>query len=188
MKPLIPFALSLFSFAVMGQKFHTDFKYNDYLNKGIRIQNSYPKGGQKYTDPYSGKEYVYVIFWARIINETASNLELEIHFPNDSFTIPSSPNTVFNLFLPKEEMAIEKEALYNYGLDINSVLNESINKPSEVTTTTIHTKDSYLFYTVAISNKGVNGVIRAGFELEKQDLIYKINGYKINCGRIVSKN
>ncbi|TDQ27837.1 hypothetical protein [Tenacibaculum caenipelagi] len=186
MKPLISFTL-LFSLAVMGQKFHTDFKYNDSLNNGIRIQNSYPKGGQKYTDPYSEKEYVYVIFWTRISNETASNLKLEIHFPHDSFTIPSSLNTIFNLFLPKEKMAIEKDVLFNYGLDINSVLNENINKPSELTTI-IPPKNSYLFYTVAISNKGVNGVVRTGFELEKRDLIYKINGYKIICGRIVTKN
>lgn len=187
MKILISFTLLLISFTVMGQKFHTDFEYNDSINKGIRIQNSYPKGGQKYTAPNSGKEYVYVVFWTRISNETVSNLELEIHFPNESFTIPSSPNTVFNLHVPKKEMTNEKETLYNYGLDLKSFLDENIDKPSELVTT-IHPNDSFLFYTVAISNQGINGVVRAGFELERRDLIYKINGYKINCGRIVAKN
>jgi hypothetical protein len=183
MKLLISFTLLLFSFAVMGQKFHTDFEYTDSINKGIRIQNSYPKGGQKYTDPNRGKEYVYVIFWTCISNETASNLELEIHFPNDSFTIPSSPNTVFNLYVPKKEMTLEKEQLSNFGLDLKSFLDENIAKPSELRTT-IHPNDTYLFYTVAISNQGINGVVRAGFELEGRDLIYKINDYKLIVGEL----
>ena len=59
----------------MGQNFHTEFKYDDSLNKGISIQNSYPKGGQKYTAP-NGKEYIYLVFWTCIKNETDSDLAL----------------------------------------------------------------------------------------------------------------
>ncbi len=170
----------------MGQKFHTEFKYADSINKDISIQNSYPKGGQKYTD-LNGKEYVYVIFWTCVTNETASDLELTIDFQIDSFTIPSSPDTKFQLYLPKEKMTLEKEPLLNYGLDLKSFLDENIDKPSELLTT-ISPNDSYLFYVVALSNQGVNGVVRAGFELQKQDLFYKINDHKISCGRIVAKN
>ncbi len=169
----------------MGQKFHTEFKYDDSLNKGVTIQNSYPKGGQKYTDPI-GRKYVYVIFWTCITNKSDSELELTIDFPNDSFTIPSSPDINFNLHLPMEEMTIEKETLSNYGLDLKSFLDKSIYKPSELVKT-ISPNDSYLFYVVALSNKGVNGLIRAGFELQEQDLLYKINNYEIHCGRIVAK-
>ncbi len=186
MKLLIAFTLFLSSFTIMAQKFHTKFKYDDSINKGITIQNSYPKGGQKYTAP-NGKEYVFVAFWTCITNETDTNLELNIDFSTDSFTVPSSPYVNFNLYLPMEEMTLEKEPLLNYGLDLKSFLDENIDKPSELLTT-ISPNDSYLFYVVALSNQGVNGVVRAGFELQKQDLFYKINDHEISCGRIVAKN
>lgn len=186
MKLLIAFTLFLSSITIMGQKFHTEFKYADSINKGVSIQNSYPKGGQKYTDP-NGKEYVYVIFWTCVTNETASELELAIGFPIDSFTIPSSPDTKFNLYLPKEKMTLEKDPLFNYGLDLKSFLDRNIDKPSELLIT-ISPNDSYLFYVIALSNRGVNGVVRAGFELQKQDLFYKINDYEISCGQIVAEN
>ena len=186
MKLLIAFSLLLCSYAITGQKFHTEFEYSDSINKGIFIQNSYPKGGLKYTDP-NGKEYVYVIFWSCITNKTVSDLQLAIDFPRDSFTIPSSPSTKFNLFLPKEKMTFKKESLFNYGLNLKLFLDENIDKPTELQKT-IAPNDSYLLYVVALSNQGVNGVVRAGFELQKQDLIYKINGRKVSCGNIVTKN
>lgn len=186
MKLLIAFTLFLTSFTIMGQKFHTEFKYTDSINKDISIQNSYPKGGQKYID-LNGKEYVYVIFWTCITNETATDLELTIDFQIDKFTIPSSLVTKFQLYLPKEKMTLEKEPLFNYGLDLKSFLNKNIYKPSELLTT-ISPNNSYHFYVVALSNQGVNGVVRAGFELQKQDLFYKINDHEISCGRIVTKN
>lgn len=169
----------------MAQKFHTEFKYDDSLNKGITIQNSYPKGGQKYiaTD---GKEYAFVIFWTCITNETNSDLKLKIDFSQESFTVPSSPLVNFNLYLPTEEMTIEKESLPNYGLDLKSFLDENIDKPSELTLS-ISSNETHLFYSVAISNQGVNGPVRAGFELQKQNLIYKINNHEINSGQIITK-
>jgi len=184
MKLLIAFTLFLSSFTIMGQKFHTEFKYADSINKNILIKNSYPKGGQKYTD-LNGKEYVYVVFWTCVSNETASDLELTIDLQSDSFTIPSSPNTKFQLYLPKEKMTLEKDSLFNYGLDLKSFLDKNIDKPSELQTT-ISPNESYLFYVVALSNKGVNGVVRAGFELQQQDLFYKINDHEISCGRIIT--
>ena len=48
MRLLIAFTLLVSSFEIMGQNFHTEFKYEDSLNKGITIQNSFPKGGLKY--------------------------------------------------------------------------------------------------------------------------------------------
>ena len=183
MKLFITISLLLSSFTILGQKFHSEFKYMDSIHKGITIQNSYPRGGQRYTSP-NGNEYVYVIFWTCITNETDSNIELKIDFLPDSFTTPSSPNVNFNIYLPQEEMMFEKDSLYNYGLNLKSFLDESINKPSELNTI-IKPNDLYLFYTGAISNRGVNGVVRAGFELDNQDLVYKLNGYQVNCGEIV---
>ena len=71
MKYLITFTVFLSSYLVMAQKFHTEYKYSDSTNNGITIQNSYPKGGQKYTGPM-GKEYIYVVFWTCVTNETNS--------------------------------------------------------------------------------------------------------------------
>ncbi|PCI00364.1 MAG: hypothetical protein COB81_09035 [Flavobacteriaceae bacterium] len=186
MKLLIVITLFLSSFTIMGQKFHTKFKYAKSINRNISIHNSYPKGGQIYTD-LNGKEYVYVIFWTCVTNETASELELSIDFQIDSFAITSSPDTKFQLYLPKEKMTLEKESLFNFGLNLKSFLDKNIDKPTELLTT-ISPNDSYLFYVVALSNQGINGAVRAGFELQKQDLFYKINKHKIGCGRIVAKN
>ena len=61
MKLLVPIILFLSPYALLVQNFHTEFKYDDYLNQVITIQNSYPKGGQKYTAPNS-KEFVSVVF------------------------------------------------------------------------------------------------------------------------------
>ena len=169
MKNLITSALLLFSFSLIGQNFHTEFKYVDSINKGITIKNSYPRGGEIYTDP-NGKEYVFAIFWTCITNETNSALEITINFPMNSFTVYSSPDVNFNFYLPKEEMTIEKAGLFGYGLDLKSFLDKHIDKPSELLVT-ISPKDSYSFYVVALSNRGVNGVVRAGFELQKQELL-----------------
>lgn len=185
MKLLIAFTIFLSSLTIIGQEFHTEFKYDDSLNKGITIQNSYPKGGLKYKTP-NGKEYVYVVFWTSISNERDSELELSIDFPVKSFTVPSSPFVNFNLYIPNEEMLFEKESLSNYGLDLKSFLDENIEKPSELVKI-IASNESYSFYVIAISNRGVNGVVRAGFELEKQNLIYKINNHEINSGQIRTK-
>ena len=182
MKILITFTLLLFSIIATGQKFHTEFEYDDGINKGITIQNSYPKGGQKYTSP-NGQKYVFVVFWTCITNETDTDLEVKIDFLANSFRIPSSPNVNFNLYLPMEEMALEKELLRNYGLNLKSFLDENIDNPSKLIKK-IAPNNAYLFYTVAISTEGINGPIRAGFELENNDLIYKMNGYEISCGKI----
>ena len=184
MKLLIAFTLFVSSFEIMGQNFHTEFKYDDSLNKGISIQNSYPKGGQKYTAP-NGKEYIYLVFWSCIKNETDYDLALSIEFPIKPFTVPSSPEVNFNLYLPIEEMSPNKEPLFNYGLDLKLFLDKNIEKSAELIKT-IKPNESYSFYVVALSNKGVDGVVRAGFALKKEKLNYKINNHEINCGRIIS--
>ncbi len=193
MKNLIALVILLFSFSVMGQNFHTDkgqnfhteFKYVDSINKGITIRNSYPKGGEVYTDP-NGKKYVYAVFWTCITNESDSDLEININFPINPIMVQSSPDINFNFYLPKEEMSIEKAGLFGYGLDLKSFLDKNIDQPSELLVT-ISPKDSHSFYVVALSNRGVNGVVRAGFELQKLTLIYKINNHEIISGQIITK-
>ena len=188
--------------SVMGQGIDTEYKYVDSTSKGVIIQNSLPRGGLLYTDP-AGKESGYVIFYHRIMNETASPLELTIHFPSDSIPLPSSPSTYFHFFLPPPDtMALETkisynhfsdEELFNYGLDIKSYVDNSRNKPA-LLQRTIYPKDSCLFYVLVIStyrveNEGRPGFsARAGFSLEGQDLFYRINTIEFTCGQLVWKD
>lgn len=185
MKFCFIYTLLLFSCPIIGQNFHTEFKYNDGANKGITIQNSYPKGGKKFVGT-DGNEFVYVTFWTCITNDTSSPLELGIDFTATSFVIPSEPDINFNLFVPHNEMSPEKITLLNYGLDVPNFLIENIYKPTSLRAI-IEPHHSYRFYTVVISSKGVKGTIRAGFELQEKELIYNINNYEINCGKIKLK-
>ncbi|MFD2892754.1 hypothetical protein ACFS5J_12100 [Flavobacterium chuncheonense] len=185
MKRILTLVLLCFSFTFMGQNFHTEFNYTDSTNNGITIQNSYPKGGLSYTD-FDGKKYVYVIFWTSITNKTKSEIELTIDFPITTFGIQSSPSINFQLYLPFQKMTFEKDSLFNYGLDINMFFNNKENKRSSLRTT-IAKNETYNFYIVLLNSQGINGIVRTGFELEHQNLIYKINGQQMNCGTIVPK-
>lgn len=160
-----------------------DHGYTDPIGKGLIIQNSFPKGGEKYTDP-NGKVWVFAIFWTRLTNETARPLELKIDFPVDSFNLPSSLGRYFKLFLPSDTMTHEKEALYNYGLPVlNSFLDKGLQKASSLKRR-IKPKESSAFYVVTLFNKGVDGILRTELIRKGQNLFYKINGKEIYCGRI----
>ena len=41
---------------------------------------------------------------------------------------------------------------------------------------------------LGLSNEGIIGVVRAGFELKRRALFYKINDYEIICGKLKPKN
>ena len=164
--------------------------------KGVIIQNSYPKGNGRldstgkngYNDP-AGKNFAYTIFWTRVINETATPLELTINFPADSFEVPRSPHSYIKLFLPPDTMTLDKESLYDYGLTgLKSFLDTSFNKPTMLQRT-INPKEECLFYIVRLANVGYNGAVRAGLVLQEQDLFYRINMLDslIPCGHIVFK-
>jgi hypothetical protein len=53
---------------------------------------------------------------------------------------------------------------------------------------TINPKRSTTFYVVTLSNRGVDGTIRAGLSLKEQNLFYRINDKEIHCGKINLKN
>ena len=186
MKLLITFTLLTIWFATIGQTFDTEFKYTDSTKKGIIVQNSFPKGGQVYTDP-TGKDFRYVIFWTRVINETAYPLELTINFPADSFAIPSAPDNYFKLLIPLDTMTLDKEPLFDYGLiGLKSFLDTSLNKPTMLQRT-INPKDACLFYVIDLHHRGVKGVVRAAFSLKEQYFFYRVNDKEIPCGQLVYK-
>lgn len=165
----------------------TKYVYTDSIGMSLIIQNSLPKGGQKYTDS-NGKEYVYAVFWTQIINETVNPLELTINFPVDSYELPSSPDRYFKILLPSDTMTLDKVNLFNYGLtDLESSLNNDFNKSASLKRT-INPKESTGFYVVTLFNKGVDGTLRTGLSLREQNLFYRINDKEIHCGKINLKN
>lgn len=160
-----------------------DYEYTDALGKRLSIENSYPKGVEKYTDP-NGKVWVVATFWTRISNETDELLKLSIDFPVDSVELPSSPGRYFKLFLPTDTMTREKEQLYNYGLPVlKSLLDKGFKKVSSLKRT-IKPKESSAFYVVTLFNQGLEGILRTELSLKGQKLFYKVNGKEILCGEI----
>ena len=178
---------------------HTKYEYTDSIGKRLIIQNSLPKGGQKYTDP-DGEVYNYAVFFTRIINETDNPLVLRIDFPVDSYEVPSLPGKYLKILVPPDTMTLDKAPLYAYGLaDLESFLDKSIRKPPSLNRT-INPKESSGFYIVILSLiEGAHGTMRTGLSLKGQNLFYriKIDGSKsntkssdkeINCGSINLKN
>jgi len=140
--------------------------------KGIIIQNSLPKG-DRYYNP-SGEPFGCAIFWTRVINETATPVELSINFPTDSFEILPSPGSYLNLFLPPDTMSHDKESMYNYGATgLHSFLDDGLNKPTKLEKT-INPKEEFLFYIGALSYQPGGGVIRTGLVLTEKGLFYRV--------------
>jgi len=174
---------------------HSKYEYADSAGKRLIIQNSFPRGGIKYTDP-NGDVYVYAVFWTRIINETDNPLELKIHFPVNSYEDPSLPGKYYKILVPPDTMTLDKEPLFNHGLaDLESFLDKSIHKSSSLKRT-ITPKESSGFYVVILCLvEGAHGTMRTGLSLKGQYLFYRIknDGSKsntkssdkeINCGSI----
>ena len=175
---------------------HTTYEYADSTGKKLVIQNGLPRGGIKYIDP-EGKIYMYVMFWSRIINETDNPLELKIHFPVDSYEVPSLPGKYFQILVPPDTITLDKNPLFDSGLtDLKPFLDNNIHKSSSLKRT-INPKESSGFYVVIMSLvEGAHGSMRTGLRLKGQDLFYKITQYEskpgfpligekeINCGSI----
>lgn len=178
---------------------YTKYEYTDSIGKRLIIQNGFPRGGMKYTDP-NGEVYMYAIFRTRIINETDNPLELKIHFPVDSYEVPSLPGKYYKILIPPDKITLDKLPLFNYGLaDLESFFDNSIHKPSSLKRT-INPKESSCFYVIMLCLvEGAHGTMRTGLSLKGQGLFYRIknDGSKsntkssdkeINCGSINLKN
>lgn len=167
-----------------NKDFYTQYKYTYSNGANVIIQNSYPKGGARYTDP-NGEKYVYAVFWTQIINETDHPLELKIDFPLDSYEVPSLADKYFKILVPSDLMTLGKAPLFNYGLkDLKTFLDKNIHKSSSLKRT-INPKESSGFYVVMLCLlDGAHGTLRTGFRLKGQNLYYKINNKEIPCGSI----
>jgi hypothetical protein len=177
-----------------GKNIYTKYEYADSSGKRLIIQNSFPRGGMKYTDP-KGEVYNYVVFFTRIINETDNPLELKIDFPVDTYEVPSLPGKYYKVLVTPDTMTLDKEGLFCYGLGITSFLDNHIHGSSPLNRT-IHPKESSGFYVVILGLvEGAHGTMRTGLSLKGQNLFYRItidgsrshtksNDQEMNCGSI----
>ena len=164
---------------------YTNYEYTDSKGKSLIVQNSLPKGGIKYTDP-KGIQYIYAVFWTRIINETDDSIELKIKFPIDSYEIPSLPGKYYKTLIPPDTMTNQKIPLFNYGLkNLEPFFDKNIDKPSSLKRI-IKPKESNGFYVVVLRLIGGDkyGVLRTELSLKGKDLFYKIRDKEIQCGSI----
>lgn len=198
MRLLITSALMAICFTAIGQTFSTkkpltfypgtyidsEYRYTDSTGIVVIIQNSLRKGG-KYTDP-AGKDFFSAIYWYRVINETATPLELTINFPADSFATFRSPDSYLKVFLPLDTMTMGKEGLYAYGATgLKSFLDTGLNKPT-LLQRTINPKEACLFYIGLLDYQGFN-IARAELVLKGRDVFYNVGGIEIPCGQIAFK-
>lgn len=183
---------------------YTEYEYIDSKGGSLIIQNSFPRGGIKYTDP-DGEEFYCAVFFIRIINKTDIPLELKINFPLELYEFPSLPGRYFKLLLPADTMTLDKAPLSNYGLtDLEYFLDNNRQKSSFLERS-IKPKESSGFYVVKLNFKpksgweGGSGSTRAEFIIKEQNLYYRIKNdgskinstssdIEINCGSINLKN
>ncbi len=205
LRVLISFALLISSIGAVGQTNPTEKPFTNYSGRWLHtestipdssggeviIQNSFPKGGSQYKDA-TGRTFSYVIFWTRVMNETAFPIELTIQFPADSFPFSSSKDSYLKVFIPPATMTLEKESMLDYGItDFKPFLDKRFNK-STVRQITIAPKKESLFYT-AILFHHIDGPTRTAFIVKGEDLFYKIiNGAGLDtrlipCGKLVVK-
>jgi hypothetical protein len=179
---------------------HTKYEYTDSKGKRVIIQNGYPRGGIKYTDP-NGNEYGYAIFWTQVINETDNPLELKIDFPTNSYEVSNFPGKYFKILVPADTMTLDKIPVFMYGLkNIESFLDNNMHKPSSFQRNINPKESSGFYFLMLILTKKATGMARTGLSLKGQDLFYKISRYsstkpislidekEIHCGSINLKN
>jgi hypothetical protein len=186
----VGFFLSFCS-CVTGQTAYKTKWYSETINNGVMIQNSFPKGGTYPGPTKRNFNYSYLVFFTRVINETATPLDLAIHFSADSIAIPNSPDTFVKLFLPPDTMILDKQILFSYGITEL----ESFDKPSRFERT-INPKEECLFYVVAIfyqtspaARDQGRGGNRAELVLDGQNLFYRMFPQieSLPCGHIVPR-
>jgi hypothetical protein len=167
----------------------SELKYTDSKGNLVKFINSFPRGGGVVYK--NGKKYSYVVFWTRVYNHSATLLEYTVKFPEVTYF--NSPHSYIQIVLPKETMSLDRVQSFDYGLiNLQSLLNDESNQLS-ILQKKINPNEDYIFYT-AVFIHGVErwGPARAKFELQDQDLFYKISMGSdttiIPCGSLYFKN
>lgn len=166
--------------------------YSESNRNGIIIQNSYPKGGLYEGSKKEYFNYSCLVFFSRVINRTNKPFELIVDLPVDEIGIPDSPNTFVKLFLSADEMTLEKQSSFNYGLTDFDGLDDST-----IIQKTLEPNEEHLFYVVAVfyqkttyAQNEVRGGNRAELVLEGEKLYYRMLPQieALHCGSIGFKD
>ena len=174
---------------------YSKYEYTDSNGKSITVQNGYPRGGIKYTDP-NGNVCSYAVFWSRIINETDNPFKLKIDLPINSYEISNFPGKYFKVLIPDDTITLDKIPLINQT-KLKTFLDNNIHKPSSFKRTINPKESSGFYFVMLISTLEATGMARTGLSLKGQDLFYKISRYskttlidekEIHCGIINLKN
>lgn len=192
MRLLTTLILVTICLAAIGQTSSTrnwvdsEVKYTDSIGKVVIVHSSLPKGGGGYLN-LDEKKYSYVIFWARLINESTSPVELAVKFSAEPFAIFPSPDSHMRIFLPRDTMTLDKVQLGDYGLiNLQSLVDAGHNKPTMLQRT-INPYEECLFYIVVFLHEA-RGTARSALVVKGQDLFYKIsvgeNSALIPCGQV----
>jgi len=166
----------------------SEVKLTDSKGNTVMVTNSLPKGGGVVYQ--NGKKYGYVVFLARMSNQSATPTELKHKFPDVTFFKP--PESYVKIVLPKESMNIKKEQLFDYGLtNFQSLLNDESNQLG-ILQKKIGPKEDYSIYVTVFIHIEGGGSARAKFELNDKELFYKISigsdTTLIPCGSLDFKN
>ena len=174
---------------------YNKYVYTDSNVKSITIQNGYPRGGIKYTDP-NGNVFSYAVFWTRINNETDNPLELKIDLPINSYEISNFPGKHFQILIPDDTITLDKVPLINQT-NLKSFLDNNIHKPSSFKRTINPKASSGFYFVMLISTLEATGMTRTELSFKGQDIFYKISRHskttlidekEIHCGSINLKN
>jgi len=182
--------LCLLAFSAKGQLAGTAL-YSESFTNGIRIQNSFPKGGPYTGATKSGYGHSYLVFYTRVVNETEAPITLQVSFDGTPFAIPDSPDTFMKVLLPPETMTAEKRGLFSYGINELSAL-EGASQFKK----TLQPKEECFFYTVgffyrtsAIVGEQDRGGNRAEYVLKGETLFFNLRPQvdELQCGSISVK-
>ncbi len=163
----------------------TEVNYTDSLGNTIKVYNSLPRGGGRINS--GGKDYSYVVFWSRIINESPSPLKLSMHFPSDSFAIFPSPSSYIKLSIPSDTMTFEKIQMLDYGLtNLKGIFEKGNNKASMLQKTLLPNEECYFYIPVFFHQ--ASGTSRAALVLKSHEFFYRLSidphSVLIPCGRL----
>ena len=173
---------------------HTETDYTDATRKGTIIQNSYPRGGGRIYTSNESLQYGHAVFWTRIVNKTENPIELNIHFPADSFVMYPSPHTHFKLLVPQDYMTFDKVSTFSFGFEgVGAFVENNFYQPSQLQRT-IPPNKATMFYVVLLSHiAGTDeGIGRTGLFLKEEALFYKLTvnpsiSKLMPCGQITFK-
>ena len=181
------------SATAQDQYLDTRFEYADSTGNRLILENSFPKGRVQDTGD-TGKKFV-LVFWTRIVNETATPFHVSLAIPADSFLLanapvrpfdvlakapaklnkpPSLPDNYFKIVFPSEEISPDQAPLVNYGLtDL---------QPSSTLHRTIKAKTTGFIHVVVLASPGAKGPFRAGFRLKDGRWYYRVNQQEMDFG------